>query len=151
MKLKPEEKEIMISEFLDPQIETQFSPAIQKKRRQLAEMLIFKRPNDVVINPAEKQYRGPQAGNSGRNRPHTSQPEFRGSQFRGISKNGGSSWQILIMINRQKKYLGSYQSQERAAKIYDQAVIQQQGHKAKTNFAYNRTELAEILKMASLV
>jgi len=36
---------------------------------------------------------------------------FRGSKYRGISKNG-NSWQILVMINRKKKYLGTIQSQE---------------------------------------
>jgi hypothetical protein len=36
--------------------------------------------------------------------------DFRGSKYRGISKNG-SSWQILVMINRKKRYVGKLPSE----------------------------------------
>ena len=55
------------------------------------------------------------------------------------------------MVNRQKKYLGSLQSEEKAARLYDKVVIQYQGLKAKTNFAYNRDQLMKILKMKPIV
>jgi hypothetical protein len=55
------------------------------------------------------------------------------------------------MVNRQKKYLGSLSSEEKAARLYDKVVIQYQGLKAKTNFAYNRDQLIKILKMSPIV
>ena len=55
------------------------------------------------------------------------------------------------MVNRQKKYLGSLQSEEKAARLYDKVVIQYQGLKAKTNFAYNRDQISKILKLKPLV
>jgi hypothetical protein len=47
---------------------------------------------------------------------------FRGSKYRGISKNG-NSWQILVMVNRKKKYLGTLPTEEQAAKFYDKVAI----------------------------
>ncbi len=42
------------------------------------------------------------------------------------------------MVNRKKKYLGTLNSEELAAKFYDKVAIQYQGAKAKTNFQYNK-------------
>ncbi len=50
-------------------------------------------------------------------------PDFRGSKYRGISKNG-SSWQILVMINRKKRYVGKLPSEIQAARFYDLVSIQ---------------------------
>ncbi len=55
------------------------------------------------------------------------------------------------MVNRQKKYLGSLPSEEKAARTYDKVVIQYQGVRAKTNFAYTRDQIAKILKLKPLV
>ena len=75
---------------------------------------------------------------------------FRGSKYRGISKNG-NSWQILLMVNRKKKYLGTLQSEELAAKFYDKVAIQYQGAKAKTNFPYNKHQVMQILRLQPLL
>ena len=75
---------------------------------------------------------------------------FRGSKYRGISKNG-NSWQILLMVNRKKKYLGTLQSEELAAKFYDKVAIQYQGAKAKTNFPYNKQQVMQILRLKPLL
>jgi hypothetical protein len=75
---------------------------------------------------------------------------FRGSKYRGISKNG-NSWQILLMVNRKKKYLGTLQSEELAAKFYDKVAIQYQGAKAKTNFPYNKQQVMQILRLQPLL
>ena len=75
---------------------------------------------------------------------------FRGSKYRGISKNG-NFWQILLMVNRKKKYLGTLQSEELAAKFYDKVAIQYQGAKAKTNFPYNKQQVMQILRLQPLL
>ena len=59
----------------------------------------------------------------------------RSSKYRGVSRNG-NKWQVLIMINRKKTYIGNYDSEEDAAKAYDQYAIKYHGDKARTNFFY---------------
>ncbi len=49
---------------------------------------------------------------------------FRGSKFRGISKNGRNSWQVLVMVNRQKQYVGAIHDEIQAAQVYDKIAIQ---------------------------
>lgn len=44
--------------------------------------------------------------------------KFRGSKFRGVSRNG-KLWQVLIMIKNKKRYVGSYTNELEAAKAYD--------------------------------
>jgi len=122
---------------LNAEVETQFDFHFQRKRDQLANHIRFKMPNDYVVKPYSKVFKGDEVRN------------FRGSKFRGISKNG-NSWQILVMINRQKKYLGTLPSEEQAARFYDRVSIQYQGLKAKTNFAYTAAQVDQILKMAPL-
>ena len=55
------------------------------------------------------------------------------------------------MVNRRKKYLGTLQSEELAAKFYDKVAIQYQGAKAKTNFAYNKQQIIQILRLPPLL
>ena len=65
------------------------------------------------------------------------------SKYRGVSKNG-SNWQVLIMINHKKYYLGSYPSEDLAAVIYDIQAIKNWGVKAKTNFVYDNNQIKKI-------
>lgn len=46
----------------------------------------------------------------------------RGSKYRGVSRNG-KAWQILMMIDQEKIYLGSMDEPRTAALIYDIAMI----------------------------
>jgi hypothetical protein len=91
-------------------VEKGFSVSVQKKRRRLVEILSSKRTYEIVIKPHKKAFKGDNVQN------------FRGSKFRGISKNG-NSWQILVMVNRKKKYLGTLPTEEAAAKFYDKVAI----------------------------
>jgi len=50
------------------------------------------------------------------------------------------------MVNNKKYYLGSYNSEELAARIYDIHAIKMRGIKARTNFRYNNTQLKNIYK-----
>ena len=74
----------------------------------------------------------------------------RGSKFRGVSRNG-NQWQVLIMVNKKKRYVGSYSKEEEAAKAYDKVALQNHGSKAKTNFDYTKKEVEEILAAPQLL
>ena len=68
----------------------------------------------------------------------------RGSRYRGVSKNG-NQWQVLIMINKSKSYVGSYATEELAARIYDIVSLKNHGNKAKTNFNYSKQEIKTLI------
>ena len=68
----------------------------------------------------------------------------RGSRCRGVSKNG-NQWQVLIMINKSKSYVGSYATEELAARIYDIVSLKNHGNKAKTNFNYSKQEIKTLI------
>jgi hypothetical protein len=65
------------------------------------------------------------------------------SKYRGVSRNG-NNWQVLIMIKNKNYYIGTYPSEEIAAKIYDIVAIKSQGVKARTNFPYNNIQIKNI-------
>jgi hypothetical protein len=67
----------------------------------------------------------------------------RGSQYRGVSRNG-NQWQVLIMFKNSKSYVGLFPSEEIAARIYDILAIKKRGIKAKTNFKYNSRQVSKI-------
>ena len=66
-----------------------------------------------------------------------------GSKYRGVSKNG-NKWQVLIMINNKKCYIGSYSSEDLAGRIYDIQAIKSRGINARTNFVYDNKQLMKI-------
>ena len=68
----------------------------------------------------------------------------RGSKYRGVSKNG-SQWQVLIMVKKKKRYIGSFSNEEEAAKAYDKVALQHHGIKAKTNYDYTKDEVDKIM------
>ena len=74
----------------------------------------------------------------------------RGSRYRGVSKNG-SQWQVLIMVKKKKRYLGSFSNEEEAARAYDKVALQHHGIKAKTNYDYTKEELEKIIKGPKLL
>ena len=121
-----------------------FSPSQQRKRRRLASLLDGRDLTDIIIHSFQKKTR--------HSLPHLQDPDsFRGSRFRGISKNGRNSWQVLVMVNRQKKYVGAIYDEMQAARVYDRITIQYQGVGAKTNFSYTKDELIAILKSRPLL
>jgi hypothetical protein len=74
------------------QSEPAFSLSVLKKRRKLVEVLKHKKfDHEIVIAVHRKPVKiGSEMIEN-----------FRGSRFRGISKNG-NAWQILLMVNRKK-------------------------------------------------
>ena len=88
----------------------------------------MKGPNDLIFKSSKKT--------SLRLENRTSSRPL--SLFKGISKVG-KNWQVLIMIDQSKKYIGSYRTEEEAARVYDKYSILVNGIKAKTNFSYCRS------------
>ena len=74
----------------------------------------------------------------------------RGSRYRGVSKNG-SQWQVLIMVKKKKRYLGSFSNEEEAARAYDKVALQHHGIKAKTNYDYTKEEVKKIMEGPKLL
>jgi hypothetical protein len=74
----------------------------------------------------------------------------RGSRYRGVSKNG-SQWQVLIMVKKKKRYLGSFSNEEEAARAYDKVALQHHGIKAKTNYDYTKEEVEKIMVAPKLL
>ncbi|CDW81380.1 ant-like protein [Stylonychia lemnae] len=69
----------------------------------------------------------------------------RGSRFRGVSKNG-KKWQVQLLGNMRKRYIGSISSEDQAAKIYDHYAIITHGLRAKTNFHYDKRQIQDIME-----
>jgi len=67
-----------------------------------------------------------------------------------VSRNG-NQWQVLIMVNRKKRYVGSFATEEEAARAYDKVCIQYHGPRAKTNYFYKDEEVHEISKCPRLL
>jgi len=55
--------------------------------------------------------------------------------------NNGPHWQALISIKKKKTYIGTYLTQELAAKAYDFYCMLIHSLRAKTNFTYTRAEV----------
>jgi len=70
----------------------------------------------------------------------------RRSKYRGVSKNG-IGWQVLMKFKSKKSYIGTYYSEELAARIYDVLSIKRMGINAKTNFLYDNEKILKILKL----
>ena len=70
----------------------------------------------------------------------------RSSKYRGVSKNG-NQWQVLFMNHKNKTYVGSYKSEEVAARIYDILSIKKKGISARTNFTYSMFQINKIQEM----
>ena len=48
--------------------------------------------------------------------------EFRGSRFRGVSKNKGK-WQVMVTLYHRKEYRGGVENETEAARLYDRRAI----------------------------
>ena len=68
----------------------------------------------------------------------------RRSGFRGVSRNG-ASWQVLMMINNVKTYIGWYDTEEEGALVYDIVSILFKLRKARTNLSYSKSKLLTLL------
>lgn len=106
-------------------VEDLFSPLVQRRRLRLFAVMQGKNITEVVIKPTPKVTKRESVFfvSSLENIFNRSDvKDFRGSKFRGISRNG-SSWQILVMLSRQKRYVGKLPTEEAAARFYDKVSI----------------------------
>jgi hypothetical protein len=55
------------------------------------------------------------------------------------------------MVFKKKRYVGSYPTEEEAARAYDKVALQNHGHRAKTNFNYINEELRRIISEPPLL
>lgn len=55
------------------------------------------------------------------------------------------------MVNKKKRYVGSYSNEEEAARAYDRASLQNHAHKAKTNFDYSDEDIKRILQEPAIL
>ena len=51
----------------------------------------------------------------------------RGSNFRGVSKNG-PNWQVLFMAHGKREYLGGIKTEIEAARYYDMVSLRAHGY-----------------------
>ena len=68
--------------------------------------------------------------------------DFRGSRYRGISKNKGK-WQVMITFFHSKVYMGALPSEEQAARTYDRLAILTKGLKV-SRWSVNSRRHAQI-------
>ena len=69
---------------------------------------------------------------------------YRGSKYRGVTVNG-NQWQTIINIDCKKTYLCTTYQAAKAGYLYDIAIIQCKGLKAKTNFDYTKEQVLSFL------
>ena len=55
------------------------------------------------------------------------------------------------MVHKKKRYVGSYLSQEEAARNYDKVALQHHGIRARTNYFYSDKEIKEIMQEPPLL
>jgi len=76
---------------------------------------------------------------------HERDPNSRGSNYTGVSRNG-LNWQAHINNGHGKKYIGTYASDKEAGIAYDFYAIVLQKSKAKTNFCYSKEKILMMLR-----
>lgn len=97
---------------LKPDIERSFTLIEKRKRQELYRKAVAARTPTTIILEANARKMNEQNGNS-----------FRGSRFRGVTRNG-HRWQVWAMYRGIKKYKGSFDDISEAAKMFDRVTIQ---------------------------
>ena len=64
-----------------------------------------------------------------------SMSNYKKSKFRGVLRKG-KRWQAFIMINRNKNYIGNFETEEEDDKVYDEYAMKFHKNKARINFTH---------------
>eukprot|EP00347_Sterkiella_histriomuscorum_P005702 403355594 len=127
----------------------------KKWRRQIQAQITDELSNDMyrqrrneLLQVLESNYSNKSiifCANSKRQNEDLGRKTFRGSVFRGVSKNK-SKWQMMIMGNFKKIYIGAIDTELEAALLYDKIAILVHGLQAKTNFEYTVSQIQLFLE-----
>mmetsp|Transcript_29225 Transcript_29225/g.25845 ORF Transcript_29225/g.25845 Transcript_29225/m.25845 type:complete len:134 (+) Transcript_29225:167-568(+) len=103
-------------------------------RKNLKEMYEELKEGGFYFNKRVKTTRGLHKGHSRRR-----------SRYVGVSKNR-HHYQTLLTTKRNKKYIGTYLTEEQAALTYDFYSFGLNGLNAKTNFSHSGEEVMQMIK-----
>lgn len=66
------------------------------------------------------------------------------SKYRGVTRNK-DKYQVMIMGNFKKFYIGGIKTEMEAARLYDKLAIFYHGVEAKTNFEYTKRDIQVVI------
>jgi len=105
----------------------------EQRRNVLTQLLESFKQDDIVIHPLMKKLK-----------TKNSRSKTVGSKYRGVSKNK-HKWQVMIMGNFKKFYIGGIKTEIEASKLYDKLAIFYHGMEAKTNFQYSKKQIEALI------
>lgn len=74
------------------------------------------------------------------------------SEFRGVTRNGNSGWQIMAMVNGRQQFIATVADKTMAAMIHDIVQMQDKGiRKIKANFDYRMIDILAIAIVGSFM
>lgn len=105
---------------------------VEEKIPKILNALDLVNKEDAILIPAKQKAS-----------PRTNTNSSRRSSYIGVFKNG-PNWQALISIKRKKTYIGTYRTEEEAARAFDYYSILMNNMVAVTNFNYSKKTILQL-------